>query len=234
MSSVFTQEHIQYIIEQAAIFVLAFLLLFTVIVLPLALLSYIFSSVGYSRMAKKFEIKSRWLVWLPLVRCWITGAIADRFDRKSSHDKRLRIVLLCASLGRLLGWGLGIFIMVTGFMNIAGIYGIDTGTWDAIAEGIGIWDPTIVLPMIMMYISMAILYAAYFDFAFIGVRIIAVHKIFEPLRPRVCLLHSILGMIIPLYRSICIMNFSKSMSQTDSAAIIQPMTETVSLGWYDQ
>lgn len=230
MSPDFTMQQISAVSEQIAIIILSFAVMFFIFAFPLILLSYIFSSIGYTRMAKRLEIKNRFFAWIPFLRNWTLGAICDELESPGQKRKRNKIILLCAGLAKLFGWAMGLLVFATGVIYTFAFLGMDMGVWDQLFDmGVPV-DPTTAIPMLIIDSVMAVFYAIYFIFPYKALRIIAVHKIFEALRPRLSYLHTTLGILIPLYRAVCIMKFSKSVAPEEPPAL----PEAAANGWYEE
>ncbi len=63
----------------------------TVVLIVLA--NYVMSSIGYMRLAERRNIKNSWLIWVPIIRNWTMGAVADSYDETKGIKRKTRILL---------------------------------------------------------------------------------------------------------------------------------------------
>lgn len=96
------------------------------------LLSYIFGSIGYFRIAKRRGIHHPWLAWIPVGRKWLLGCISDQYRFIARNERKNRrkwllaigIVLAAAGVASSVSVSLGvsrIFIMGDTMTNREGI-----------------------------------------------------------------------------------------------------------------
>ena len=63
----------------------------TIILILLA--NYVMSSIGYMRLAERRNVKNGWLIWIPIVRNWTVGAVADSYDETKGIKRKTRVLL---------------------------------------------------------------------------------------------------------------------------------------------
>ena len=74
------------------------LVIFLVILLALAVVMYVFQSLGLYTMAKRRGIRCYGLAWVPIGDLWIMGKLADQFDDyKKGKNMHLAMILLIGS-----------------------------------------------------------------------------------------------------------------------------------------
>ena len=78
----------------------AVLLIFVLLAMAFGIASYVLSSVGLYRMAKRRGIHYAWLAWLPVGSSWLLGSISDhyQFVVKHKNTKRRRVLLILSAV----------------------------------------------------------------------------------------------------------------------------------------
>ncbi len=160
-----------------------------VIVLLAVIADYVLSSMGYSKIALRRNISNNWLAWIPVVRYWTIGAIADSYDERKEIKRRLRFFLVALQAAK---FAIVIPVLVYSLQLLPYFmeYGIDLFTYDL--NNILLLVP-IVGALIGFVIINAIMTVCY---------TIAVYKIFESTVPKNALIFTIIGAIIPLLNGV--------------------------------
>ena len=70
-------------------------------VILILLANYVMSSIGYMRIAERRNIKNGWLIWIPIVRNWTMGAVADSYDETKGFKRKTRVLLVLFSVIKL-------------------------------------------------------------------------------------------------------------------------------------
>lgn len=78
----------------------AVLLIFVLLAMAFGIASYVLSSVGLYRIAKRRGIHYAWLAWLPVGSSWLLGSISDhyQFVVKHKNTKRRRVLLILSAV----------------------------------------------------------------------------------------------------------------------------------------
>jgi len=78
----------------------AALAVFWTVFIIIALVCYIFYSIGLYTIAKRRNLRYAGLAWVPVASLWILGSIADQFDLITTGiNKKLRLVLIWLAVG---------------------------------------------------------------------------------------------------------------------------------------
>lgn len=74
----------------------AIVLIFVLVALAFSVVSYVLSSVGMYRIAKRRGIHLPWLAWVPVGNSWLLGSISDHYQyfAKQKTTKRRKILLI--------------------------------------------------------------------------------------------------------------------------------------------
>ncbi len=65
---------------------------------------YVFHSVGLMRIAKKLEVKHRWMAWIPFANAYLLGACAEKSQtRNEKKPWKWSLILLFVTLGMSVG-----------------------------------------------------------------------------------------------------------------------------------
>lgn len=72
------------------------LLLFILLMLAFAVVSYVLNAVSFYRIAKRRGIHNAWLAWVPIGNYWLIGSISDQYQYVVNHKmtNRRRILLI--------------------------------------------------------------------------------------------------------------------------------------------
>lgn len=72
------------------------------VVLLFGLISWILSSIGLHKVAKRRGIRHAWLAWLPIGREWVLGSVSDQYQHlvqgKITARRRILLILEVASI----------------------------------------------------------------------------------------------------------------------------------------
>ena len=84
--------------------IVALLLIFLVLLLSVWLLAeYVLNSIGLYKIAVKKQIANPWLAWVPVVKGWIVGKIAERHDEKEGMKRKWSTVLVSLMIASMVG-----------------------------------------------------------------------------------------------------------------------------------
>lgn len=108
----------------------AVLLIFVLLAMAFGIASYVLSSVGLYRMAKRRGIHYAWLAWLPVGSSWLLGSISDhyQFVVKHKNTKRRRVLLILSAVLTAISSLFGITAMVSNITSSIMTQGVATGS----------------------------------------------------------------------------------------------------------
>ena len=153
-------------------FVVAVLIIVALLALAFSVVSYVLSSVGMYRIAKRRGIHHPWLAWIPIGNSWLLGSISDHYQyvAKRKVTKRRRVLLILSLIAAVPGSVYGLTAM---------ILGIDGGSVGATAVMILSYLCLLGLSLAAMVVS----YIAYYD-------------LFQSCKPGNAVLFLILGIFV--------------------------------------
>ena len=76
--------------------ILALIIALTLI--AIGLFCYIFTSLAYVRISKRRGIKAAWLSWIPVLRYYIFGKVANDYDKRNGVNRKWHIAMLIFAL----------------------------------------------------------------------------------------------------------------------------------------
>ena len=109
-------------------FIVAFVLVFYLLMLGLSIATYILQSVGLYSIAKRRGIHHPWLAWIPFGSAWIVGSISDQYQYVAKGRVKNRRKIL-------LGLLIAIYATLFLFFVIAIAFGYTTFTGDMTTLG---------------------------------------------------------------------------------------------------
>ena len=168
-----------------------------VLFLLIALAQYIMQSIAITHIGRRRGIKQPWLIWIPIARNWAIGALADDHDARNGLTRRFRVLLLVFVLVFY-----GAYIILYGSL-FAYIPTLETMNYES---------PEIVSTVIGLFVGMyaGLLIIVMLSLAVTALNYVCLYKIYESLSPRRCVLHFILGLLIPLYMPISLLCLKNS------------------------
>ena len=99
--------------EALFVFLGIFLMIFAV-VMAVALVFWIFRSIGLHQIAKRRGIRHAWMAWIPIGSQWVLGSVSDQYQHliqgKITSRRKILLVLNVASL--VIGLGSGILTVL--------------------------------------------------------------------------------------------------------------------------
>lgn len=173
------------------------IVIFYLVIFGIAIASYVIQALSLYGIAKKREIKSAWLAWVPVALNWTFGSIVDDFDAQNGQKRKWRVTLLTLSvivLVSLIAF-YAIFIAMAITMAISGFVN----------------NPSVNDPFMTQFIGLAVvIYALAFAMAIAAVVLQAINyicmfKIFEFIVPKKAVKYLILSVIVPLAYPICLL-----------------------------
>ena len=208
-------------IENALSNLLAVTAVISVLCIITALAGYILQSIAMTRIGRRRGIKAAWLAWIPIANVWTTGAIADDHDAQQGRKRNFRATLLILIIIFILAY---VFLFVGAFSMAGELEAVDTFSEEL--------APIVIKLMVTMYTGMfAIVFAAT---VFSAIHFICIFKIFESLSPRRCVLHFILGILIPFYQPICLFCLrNKGYPYLDEIPVLPETPAEIEKGWYE-
>ena len=168
------------------------LVIFYLIILGIAITSYVMQALALYGIAKKRDLKNAWLSWVPVANYWIIGSITDDFDAQNGQKRKWRITLLTFAL-ILLASGIAVYSIMIAMMIGAGISNYMGGPEVALFAGF-----TVVIYLFTFVI-------AYVALAFQAITYICMFKTFEFITPKKAVKYLILSVMVPLAYPICLL-----------------------------
>ena len=150
---------------------------------------YVLSSIGYSKLALRRNISAGWLIWIPVIRYWTIGAVADDYDSQNGIKRRFRFFLLAFQFIEL-AIVIPVAIYSLQLLPFYLEYGVELFTHD-------IQNFILLVPIIGGIVGLAFA-SALFKVCYT----VAVYKVFESTEPRKALVFSLVGAMIPLLGSV--------------------------------
>jgi len=201
-------------------FMHTFLIIMLVIVavfILIALAQYIMQSIALTHIGRRRGIKRPWLIWIPIVRNWAIGALADDYDARNGLKRRFRVLLLVFVI---LFYCIYVVLYGSLFAAIPTLEAMEDNP-QLIVSGViglfmGIYSGAIVIAISGLVIT--------------ALNYICVYKIYESLSSRRCVLHFILSIIVPLYMPISLLCLKNSGYPYDE---LSALPEDCEKGWYE-
>lgn len=138
-------------------FLLVFVLLFYLLMIGYAVLTYVLHSAGLYTIAKRRGIRNPWLSWIPLGDMWILGSLSDQFQYVAKGKVRNRRKVL---MGLTIGLFAVMFLMIAGAIAM----GIGAAVSDAMAGSALAVILLCYLAMMVVAVILAVFqYIAYYD-----------------------------------------------------------------------
>lgn len=75
-----------------------FYIIFYLLIVGVAVATYILSSLSLQKIAKRRQISKPWLAWIPVGNYWIVGSIADEYESHFGINKKWRVRLLSLNI----------------------------------------------------------------------------------------------------------------------------------------
>ena len=146
--------------------------------------NYVLSSIGYMRITTRRQIKNGWLTWIPIVRAWTIGAVADSYDETKGIKRRLRVFLVIfAAIQTAILIAVGSYIGM--LLPYIIKYGLDLFTYDM---GNAVLLIPVAFALVGILIANAIYKACY---------IVSIYKTFESTDAEKSLVFTILSAVFP-------------------------------------
>lgn len=168
------------------------------IIMGVGIASYIMNSLSLYTIANRRQIKNPWLAWIPIAALWIQGSIADDYDEQNGIKRKWRVVLLTLSVISTIGVIIVYVAMVLWMLVMAAEY-----SYSYIEPDV----PEIVGFIVMLYgaLILVILVASALQIC----KAITLYKIYESTVPEKSLKYMLVGLLVPLAESICLMKCRK-------------------------
>lgn len=170
--------------EEVLLVVAVFYLLFAVIMLAVAVVTYVFQSLAIYKMASRRGINNPWLAWVPVGNVWIMGSLSDQYQYvvKGKVTNRRKI---------LMGLEIALVVVYLAFYVLAFIVGIMSGmapATDAAATSAvgGLLAMVVALVMVAVAIVMTVF------------QYITLYDIFNSADPNNAVLYFVLSILVSI------------------------------------
>lgn len=153
----------------------AFVVIFVLLMLAFAIVSYVLSSVGLYRIAKRRGIHHPWLAWIPVGNGWLLGSISDHYQyvAKQKVTKHRKVMLTLQIISCAFGFVYGLFTALTA---IAG---------NSAGSAIGM-----IAVMVIAYLAALGISIAYTVFCYISY-----YDLFQSCKPGTAVVFLVLGIV---------------------------------------
>ena len=98
---------------------LGIVLILVILSFAFSVVSYVLSSVGMYRIAKRRGIHHAWLAWIPVGNSWLLGSISDHYQYvvKHKNTNRRKVLLILQLICSASGLVFGVLSLVLGLSN---------------------------------------------------------------------------------------------------------------------
>lgn len=154
---------------------------------------YIMGSIALQRIATRKGLDKPWLVWIPVVRDMVFGALLDVDDAKKGVQrnwKKILLILSIASAG----------LMALAYVCFMGMYVVMIASATVDVEEMMM---VAIVPICLYYILIAL--GAMVAGALNACRILSVFKIFEQTVPEKLVKYFLIYLMVPLGGSLCLL-----------------------------
>lgn len=208
------------VFSNSAVWILMIYLIILVVVGIFALVGYILKGMGMYAMAKRQGMETPVLAFIPFARVWLQGELSGEIKLKEKKIGSPGIWLLVMPFAYGAIYTIGyIVILIVMFGSVLGARS------NVHFGGVGV---TILLVFILLLVVATILYSALYKV----LKVLVDYQIFSRVTSRnMAVVHSVLGVLIPLYESICFFimrnrSYDSEDSQTESQAENQSEVQT--------
>lgn len=178
-------------------------------VIAIGLVDYIIGSLAMMRIARKRGVSNPWLAWIPIASEWIFGSVVDDFESERGSKRKFRVILLTLALVVLALSVLMTIVLLAYGMIMAVGYGIPTGDEE--------------IAVLISYLA-AVLPLSFISLAYYAINIICLNKLHENIYPEKSIKYTVVSLIVPLGRSICLLKNSK---RCEEKVVFEPSAPVV-------
>lgn len=148
--------------ETVSLFLAIFIGTITISLL-IALVFYLFESIGVCKMAKSAEIKNPWLSFVPVARNWVFGTLAEKYKKKNGvKSARFGIILTVLSVIELVCAAVMTVFMIIVTKDILGVaYDAAESSTEVTPEQLAALIPIIIIYFVLIAVSIANLIITY-------------------------------------------------------------------------
>ena len=183
-------------IAQGAIGIILAVIGVYLIILAVAVINYILTSLSPQRMAKHRHISHGWLAWIPFGGDWIVGSIVDFHDAQKGIRRKWRVALLVMDLIFWVGFIVAYVVLFVSIFSLGmQINGMEyLNEMEIVGKVLGAILPIYLVLIVVMIVGMA------WSFC----RMICMYKIYEGTYPHKALKYMLLSLLVPLASAICL------------------------------
>jgi len=166
---------------------LIFLVLFYVLMIGVAIASYVLNALAFQKIAQRRQIRNPFLAWIPVANNWLIGSIADDYDARSGINKNWKKILLFVSF---IPIALVVLLYIVVF---AAAFSMSiSGNSDGMDMFMAFFPTLIIMPLMMFTTLQTVLNG------------ICLYKVFESTAPEKSVKYLILYLLIPVVGSWCL------------------------------
>ncbi len=172
-----------------------------------ALADYIIYSLGLYGVASKRGISLAGLAWLPVGNLWVIGAIVDSYEQyKENHFKKWKVllpVMTAVAVAAYIFFYVAYYVLIFSTMPVMSGMPFDESS----EESVGTF-------FALMFVFLFVIIALFAVIAFVMVAMqalntIALYKMYENISPKKAIKYTLLSLIVPLARGICLLKSKK-------------------------
>ena len=180
-----------YGMEEFAFTIIIGILIAYLVLLVFGIASYIMTSLGLYRVAKRRGIQDPWMAWIPFASDWLLGSIADEYDNHNGIKRKWRVLLLSLSIISVVGF----VIFYVAFIVVMMIMATSQDFSRMLGMFLGVYGGVLVFAMIATAQGFC--------------KAVCIYKVFESTVPKRAVTYFVLYLLVPLAGPICLLACSK-------------------------
>lgn len=176
------------------------LLLVYMAIIGLGIASYVVSSLGLQKLAKKYQLDKAWLAWLPVGCDWLLGKLVEKAEEGKEHKRnwgKILLILAAVSAGGILIFYIVYIVFMVIIVSVSDMLSIAY----AVSGGLVVCTIALIFGSIIMTLAAV---------AYIVCLYICMYKNFEALVPEKSLKYMLLAVLVPLAKGILYMKCAKN------------------------
>lgn len=177
--------------EELAFGIIIGLLIAYLVLLVFGVASYIMTSLGLYRVAKRRGIQDPWMAWIPFANEWLIGSIADEYDSHNGIKRKWRVLLLSLSIISTVGF----IIFYVALIVMMVIMSTSQDVLSMLGMFFGTYGGMLIFAMLASALGFC--------------RAVCIYKIFESTVPKRAVTYFVLYLLVPLAGPICLLACSK-------------------------
>lgn len=179
---------------------LIFYAIYMVVMLAVAVASYVLQALSCYTIARRREIKKAWLAWIPIVNMWILGSVSDQFQyvsRERVKGKRKSLLVL-----NIMRWVVLIMFLFSCFTTIFQLVSLGSIADNMIPEEVWVEMANSLVSMLGLALAMVCIFIA-----LAVIRYMALYDLYRSCDPVNAVIYLVLGIFVsitqPIFQFIC-------------------------------